>query len=342
MSDFVVKIIMMMIIIILAQRGGYSQECSLSRVLSIAPFGTRPLFERVRCQCLPRVLSSISNERFARLRYMAVFAWFLHNYSLAESDAWPSGLMDVLALLTVQNRAVDRSEEAQSLRDMKNVGTSFGVSSQCYNERRQLCERGTSYRHRVLAGLTPRQGWLAGTLRAARQRGDDASLLIRRADQSFGGRSCSAPAWLSRSRARACLSRTRVASCMHRGSITSSHWLQRSTGVEKEAQLQKEPQQLEHEFASVFEHACAQGCSAHWFGRRTGASGAGQIHAAHAHTRNLLEGLTCMVQHVQRAASVPAETDADVEAMDHDSQRSASAASQIHIRLLASCVGVAA
>ena len=109
--------------------------------------------------------------------------------------------MDVLALLTVQNRAVDRSEEAQSLRDMKNVGTSFGVSSQCYNERRQLCERAASSRHRVLAGLTPRQGWLVGTLRAARQRGDDASLLIRRADQSFGGSSCSAPTWLSISRA---------------------------------------------------------------------------------------------------------------------------------------------
>ena len=92
---------------------------------------------------------------------------------------------------------------------------------------------------------------------------------------------------------------------------------------------------------NVFEHACAQGCSAHWFGRRTG-------HVAHAHTRNLLEGLTCMVQHasaadhVQTAASVPAETDADVEAVDHDSQRSASAASQRHIRLLASCVGVSA
>ena len=150
--------------------------------------------------------------------------------------------MDVLALLTVQNRAVDRSEEAQSLRDKKDVCTSFGVSSQCYNERRQLCERAASSRHRVLAALTQ---WLVGTLRAARQRGDDAGLLLRRADQSFRGRSCSAPAWLSRSRAHACVSRTRVASCTHRRSITSSQWcssrwLQRSTAVEKEAQLQKE------------------------------------------------------------------------------------------------------
>ena len=87
----IINMKMMMIIIIFAQGGGYSQECSLSRVLSIAPFGTRPPCERVRCQCLPLVFSSISNERFARLRYMAVFAWFLHNYSLAESDAWRSG-----------------------------------------------------------------------------------------------------------------------------------------------------------------------------------------------------------------------------------------------------------
>ena len=187
--------------------------------------------------------------------------------------------MDVLALLTVQNRAVDRSEEAQSLRDIFGVSsTSFGVSSRCHNERRQLCERAASSRHRVLAGPTPRQGWLVGTLRAPRQRGDDACLLLRRADQSFGGRSCSAPAWLSRSRAHAGLSRTRVASCMHRGSITSFHWLQRSTAVEKEAQLQKGATTARARIRfcprNVFEHACAQGCSAHCFGRRTAVSGA--------------------------------------------------------------------
>ena len=65
---------MMMIIIILAQGGGYYQECSMARVLSLAPFGTRLLCERVRCQCLPSVFSSISNERFARLRYAAQYS----------------------------------------------------------------------------------------------------------------------------------------------------------------------------------------------------------------------------------------------------------------------------
>ena len=91
MSVFIMKMIMMMIIVILAQGGGCSQECSLAWVLSIAPFGTRPLCERVKCHYLPTVFSSISNERSVRLRYMAVFAWFLHNCSLAESDAWRSG-----------------------------------------------------------------------------------------------------------------------------------------------------------------------------------------------------------------------------------------------------------
>ena len=188
--------------------------------------------------------------------------------------------MDVLALLTVQNRAVDRSEEAQSLRDKKDVCTSFGVSSRCYNERRQLCERAASSRHRVLAALTQ---WLVGTLRAARQRGDDAGLLLRRADQSFGGRSCSAPAWLSRSRAHACLSRTRVASCMHRGSITSSQSVLVSMVAEEHCSGERgavtkgaTTARARIRFCprNVFEHACAQGCSAHCFGRRTGASGA--------------------------------------------------------------------
>ena len=121
--------------------------------------------------------------------------------------------------------------------------------------------------------------------------------------------------------------------------------------MEKEAQLQKEPQQLEHEFASVPEMCLSM--PAPKAAQLTAlvdalrpAVPADQIHATHAHTRNLLEGLTCMVQHasaadhVQTGASVPAETAADVEAMD-ESQRSASA-SQRHIRLLASCVGVSA
>ena len=164
--------------------------------------------------------------------------------------------MDVLALLTVQNRAVDRSEEAQSLRDMKDVGTSFGVSSQCYNGRRQLCERAASYRRRVLAGVTPRQGWLVGTLRAARQRGDDAGLLHSQSRPKLWRQLLLSSHLAVQVSSHAHLSRARVASCMHRGSITSSHWcssrwLLRSTAVEKEAQLQKERQQLEHEFASV-------------------------------------------------------------------------------------------
>ena len=87
MSVFIMNMIMMMIIIIFAQGGRYSQECSLARVLSLAPFRTRPQRERVSVSACHRSFHPF------RMNGSHAFATWQSSHGSSTIVRWPSRML---------------------------------------------------------------------------------------------------------------------------------------------------------------------------------------------------------------------------------------------------------